>query len=67
MTGATSSYEAFHPDDLHKEVVSHFPEAPAAVLDIGAGSGRDAAWLVGKGTGGILMSGRRGSAEGGIE
>ena len=61
MTGATSSYEgdvgrtlaaryeAVHPEDLHIDVISHFPAAPAAVLDIGAGSGRDAAWLAGQG------------------
>lgn len=42
-------YEAVHPDDLHMDVMSHFPAAPASVLDIGAGSGRDAAWLAEKG------------------
>lgn len=44
-----AQYEAVHPDDLHKDVMSHFPAAPASVLDIGAGSGRDAAWLADKG------------------
>jgi 2-polyprenyl-3-methyl-5-hydroxy-6-metoxy-1,4-benzoquinol methylase len=27
----------------------HLPAPPASVLDVGAGSGRDAAWLAGKG------------------
>lgn len=61
MTGAASSYEgdagraltaryeAVYPDELHKGVTPHFPAAPAAVLDIGAGSGRDAAWLAEQG------------------
>lgn len=42
-------YEGVDPATLHKDVVSYFPAAPAAVLDIGAGSGRDAAWLAEQG------------------
>jgi SAM-dependent methyltransferase len=42
-------YEGVDPAVLHKDVMSHFPAAPASVLDIGAGSGRDAAWLAGQG------------------
>jgi len=42
-------YEAVNPEDLHIAVMSHFPTAPASILDIGAGSGRDAAWLAEKG------------------
>jgi SAM-dependent methyltransferase len=42
-------YEAVDPEELHRAVMSHFPTAPAAILDIGAGSGRDAAWLAEKG------------------
>lgn len=42
-------YEEVHPDDLYKDVISYLPAAPASVLDIGAGSGRDAAWLTEKG------------------
>jgi SAM-dependent methyltransferase len=34
---------------LHQALVPHLPSAPAAVLDMGVGSGRDAAWLAGQG------------------
>lgn len=39
------NYEAIDPATLHAWLRSLLPNAPAAVLDIGAGSGRDAAWL----------------------
>jgi len=42
-------YEGVDPALLHKVLVPHLPRAPAAVLDVGAGSGRDAAWLAGQG------------------
>ena len=38
-------YEAIDPAALHGWFRDLLPGAPAAVLDIGAGSGRDAAWL----------------------
>ena len=31
--------------DLFAPVIEHFPQQPSHVLDIGAGTGRDAAWL----------------------
>ena len=31
--------------DLFAPVIEHFPQQPSYVLDIGAGTGRDAAWL----------------------
>lgn len=31
--------------DLFAPVIEHFPQQPFHVLDIGAGTGRDAAWL----------------------
>lgn len=39
------AYEAASPDTLHAWLRDLLPKAPAAILDIGAGSGRDAAWL----------------------
>lgn len=38
-------YEAVSAPDLHGPVADLLPAAPARVLDVGAGSGRDAAWL----------------------
>jgi SAM-dependent methyltransferase len=40
-----SQYEAMNAAALHAWLRDLLPDAPAAVLDIGAGSGRDAAWL----------------------
>lgn len=42
-------YETVDPALLHRGLALHLPSAPAAVLDVGAGSGRDAAWLAGQG------------------
>jgi SAM-dependent methyltransferase len=42
-------YEAAKPEDLHAWLLGLLPSAPAAILDVGAGSGRDAAWLAAKG------------------
>lgn len=38
-------YEAVSASDLHGPVADLLPAAPARVLDVGAGSGRDASWL----------------------
>ena len=38
-------YETVQARDLHSWLEPWLPEAPALVLDVGAGSGRDAAWL----------------------
>ncbi len=38
-------YESVDPAVLHQALIPHLPPAPAAILDVGAGSGRDAAWL----------------------
>ena len=43
------SYEAARPEQLHDWLEGLHPPAPALVLDVGAGSGRDAAWLAGLG------------------
>lgn len=42
-------YETVSAPDLHGPVADLFPPAPARALDVGAGSGRDAAWLAGAG------------------
>ncbi len=42
-------YESLDPDALHAWCVGSLPPPPAAVLDVGAGSGRDAAWFAAKG------------------
>lgn len=38
-------YETVSAPDLHGPVADLLPAAPARILDVGAGSGRDAAWL----------------------
>ncbi len=38
-------YEAIDPAALHAWLRALLPDVPSAILDIGAGSGRDAAWL----------------------
>lgn len=38
-------YEAVSAAELHDPVADLLPAAPARVLDVGAGSGRDASWL----------------------
>lgn len=42
-------YEALNPLDVHSTWLDCLPEQVGAALDIGAGSGRDAAWLASKG------------------
>ncbi|MGI5336055.1 class I SAM-dependent methyltransferase [Streptomyces sp. CA-181903] len=42
-------YESVDFAEVHRDVLHLFPERPGAVLDIGAGSGRDAAALAGRG------------------
>ena len=42
-------YESIDPDALHAWFAHHLPPPPAAVLDVGAGSGRDAAWFAARG------------------
>ena len=42
-------YEAVAADKVHGWLVPSLPNSPALVLDVGAGTGRDAAWLVSRG------------------
>ncbi len=39
------AYEAFGFADIHRDAVPFLPRIPGLVLDVGAGSGRDAAWF----------------------
>lgn len=45
----TEAYEAFGFTDIHKSVLPFLPSGPGVVLDVGAGSGRDADWFAAKG------------------
>jgi SAM-dependent methyltransferase len=42
-------YEAIPAADLHGAVLHLIPTAPSRILDIGSGTGRDAAWFAGLG------------------
>ena len=42
-------YEAVSPERVHCWLTDLLPSQPATILDVGAGSGRDAAWLAYKG------------------
>lgn len=41
----TGQYESLTPNDVFGSAINLFPTKPSFVLDIGAGSGRDAAWM----------------------
>lgn len=42
-------YESVAPEEVHEKIVHLIPEGPCRTLDVGAGSGRDAAWLAARG------------------
>jgi SAM-dependent methyltransferase len=42
-------FEAIDPAQLYAPVAEALPDAPCRVLDIGAGTGRDAAWMAAQG------------------
>ena len=42
-------YETASAERVHSWLKTLLPSAPATILDVGAGSGRDAAWLAGEG------------------
>lgn len=44
-----AQYESVKPESLYEWLTDFLPKPPALVLDVGAGSGRDAAWLAAKG------------------
>ncbi|ALJ36361.1 SAM-dependent methyltransferase [Azospirillum brasilense] len=40
-----AQHESVAAEDVHGAVLNLLPSAPGAVLDVGTGTGRDAAWL----------------------
>lgn len=44
-----AGWDALPPERIYAAVQDLFPEPPARVVDIGAGTGRDAAWLAARG------------------
>ena len=44
-TEVATRYESVAAQDAHSWLTDRLPKAPGLVLDIGAGTGRDAAWL----------------------
>ena len=44
-----ASYESIDPGQVNAWLEPYIPQEPASILDVGAGSGRDAAWLASKG------------------
>jgi SAM-dependent methyltransferase len=44
-----AGYDTLPPAQIYASVLDLFPDAPARIADIGAGTGRDAAWLAGQG------------------
>ena len=48
-TGLVADYERLSFETVHDWLLDRLPERPALFLDVGAGSGRDAAWLAARG------------------
>ena len=44
-----AAYDALSPEMIYEHVIDLFPKRPCKVADIGAGTGRDAAWFSKKG------------------
>jgi SAM-dependent methyltransferase len=44
-----AGYDALPPAQIYAAVIDLFPGAPSRIVDIGAGTGRDAAWLAAQG------------------
>jgi SAM-dependent methyltransferase len=47
-TEVATRHEALDPAQVHRWWLDELPNAPAVILDVWAGTGRDAAWLAGK-------------------
>jgi SAM-dependent methyltransferase len=45
----TAAYEAFSFAEIHRGAVAYVPQTPGLMLDVGAGSGRDADWFASHG------------------
>jgi protein-L-isoaspartate O-methyltransferase len=50
VSDASRRYESVAAETVHGWLVDLLPNAPALVLDVGAGTGRDAAWLASRGS-----------------
>lgn len=48
-SGLVDDYERLRFEDVHAEILDLLPKTSGRVLDIGAGSGRDAAWFADRG------------------
>ncbi|MEO9468163.1 class I SAM-dependent methyltransferase [Parasphingorhabdus sp.] len=42
-------YENCRTEEVHADFLPHFPTLPSQIIDIGSGTGRDAAWFAGNG------------------
>jgi hypothetical protein len=45
VASAAARFEARDATELNGWLLNLLPQAPAVIMDVGAGSGRDAAWL----------------------
>lgn len=45
INNVADCYESLCFEDIHNQLLNRLPDKPLCVLDIGAGTGRDAAWL----------------------
>lgn len=62
-----AGYDALPPEQIYGSVLDLFPDAPARVADIGAGTGRDATWLARKGHRVLAVEPVRAFREAGVE
>lgn len=46
VAALASAHEALDPAMIHAWLLDLLPNVPALVLDMGAGTGRNAAWLI---------------------
>ena len=58
VSDVSRRYESVAAETVHGWLVDLLPSAPALVLDVGAGTGRDAAWLASRGLGSSRAGGR---------
>ena len=45
VNSVADRYESLRFEDVHKQLLNQLLDKPLCILDIGAGTGRDAAWL----------------------
>jgi SAM-dependent methyltransferase len=49
ISDVSRRYESVAAEKVHSWLIELLPNAPALVLDVGSGTGRDAAWLASRG------------------